>query len=116
MVWPAEARFHDFAGVSDSYATAAELVDGLLFPVGEAWLEAWELDPRIELYGPDRFHPSLEGTYLAALVMYEQLAGRDPRDLPPAVPSGPEWVHLPADEAATLQDAAVRANAAHARP
>jgi hypothetical protein len=116
MVWPAEARFHDFDGVSDSYATAAGLVGGLLFPAGEAWLEAWDRDPRLELYGPDRFHPSLRGTYLAALVMYQQLAGRNPRDLPAAIPTDTDWVLLPADEAVTLQDAAASANAAHALP
>lgn len=116
MVWPAEARFHDFDGVSDSYATAAGLVGGLLFPAGEAWLDAWDRDPRLELYGPDRFHPSLRGTYLAALVMYEQLARKDPRDLPAAIPTATEWVLLPADEAVTLHEAAVSANAAHALP
>lgn len=116
MVWPAEARFHDFEGVSDSYTTAAELVGGLLFPAGEAWLEAWDREPRLELYGPDRFHPSLKGTYLAALVMYEQLARRNPRDLPDAIPTATEWVLLSAEEAVVLQDAAVAANAAHALP
>jgi hypothetical protein len=37
MVWPAKSRFFDFDGVADSYTTAAELVDGLLFSVGESW-------------------------------------------------------------------------------
>jgi len=65
MVWPAQGRFFDFDGVADSYTTAAEMVDGLLFPAGEAW----ETDP--DLYGPDAFHPSALGSYLADVVMYE---------------------------------------------
>lgn len=115
MVWPAESRYFDFPGVSDSYATAADLVDGLLFPAGEAWLAAWRRDPGLELYGPDRFHPSLEGTYLAALVMYQQLSGRSPADLPNAIPTGEDFVFLPDDVATTLQESAQEANERFAR-
>lgn len=86
MVWPAEARSFDFPGVSDAYVDAADRVGGLLFPAGEAWLEAWDLDPNVELYGPDRFHPSPLGTYAAALVMYEQLSGADARDVAGDIP------------------------------
>lgn len=82
MVWPAWTRTFDFDGVSDSYSTAAELVEGLLFPGGEAWRFAWAHDENAPLYGPDGFHPTVAGSYLVALVMYQQLADRDPRDLP----------------------------------
>lgn len=81
MVWPAQSRSFDFDGVSDSYATAAELVDGLLLPAGDAWRAAWRIDPDVALYGPDGFHPSLAGSYLAALVMYGRIFDQDPRDL-----------------------------------
>jgi hypothetical protein len=115
MVWPAQERFFDFDGVSDSYATAAELVDGLLFPAGEAWRAAWAVDPALELYGPDRFHPSLKGTYLAALVMYEQLSGKDPQELPAAIPVNGQYVFLGEEEGAILANAAATANARFAR-
>lgn len=116
MVWPAEARFFDFPGVSDSYSTAAELVDGILFPVGEAWLEAWKRDENMPLYGSDRFHPSLRGSYLAALVMYQQLTGQDPRDLPALIPAPSGGVAMSEGRALILQEAAFAANALHARP
>lgn len=115
MVWPAESRFFDFDGVSDSYATAAAMVDGLLFPAGEAWLATWEAEPRMELYGPDRFHPNPRGTYLAALVMYEQLAGKDPRELPRAIPLDGGLTVLPEADGTVLQEAAARANARFGR-
>lgn len=115
MVWPAATRSFDFAGVSDSYATAADLVDGLLFPVGEAWLAAWRVDPEMELYGPDGFHPSLTGTYLAALVMYQQLSGNDPRLLPAVIPGPSGAVDIGAERAGLLQQAAFEANAEFAR-
>ena len=86
MVWPSEARSFDFDGVSSSYSDAADRVEGLLFPAGEAWLDAWALDPDIELYGPDRFHPSPLGTYVAAAGIYGQLTGLDPRDLRDGIP------------------------------
>jgi len=113
MVWPSEARSFDFPGVSSSYADAADLVGGLLFPAGEAWLDAWADDEALGLYGPDRFHPSPLGTYLAALVMYEQLTGADPCALSSDIPGHPGLAS--AGELATLRRAARRANADHRR-
>jgi hypothetical protein len=112
MVWPDTLRFFDFDGVSDSYRTAAEQADGFLFPVGEAWRIAWSLDPVMELYGHDGFHPSVNATYLAALVMFEQLAARTPIGLPSSlyVSSSSLSVDVPPDDAAVLQEAATVAN------
>lgn len=112
MVWPSRSRFQDFDGVFDSYRTAAENVDGLFFPAGEAWRVAWEADPELALYGPDGFHPSVYGTFLAALVMYEQLTGRDARELPARIPGAGA---VDADLADILQGAAHEANSRHAR-
>ena len=44
-----------------------------LIPAGDAWRAAWGADSGLQLYGPDGFHPSPIGTYLAALVAYEQI-------------------------------------------
>ena len=76
MVWPSRARRGDFPGVSRSYTAAADAVEGILLPVGEAWREAWRRESRLPLYGPDGFHPSALGTHLAALVIYEALTGQ----------------------------------------
>lgn len=116
MVWPAEERSFDFAGVSDSYRTAAEQVGGVLYPVGEAWRAAWAGDPSLELYGPDRFHPSPVGTYLAAVVMFEQLSGIDPETLPGVIPSAIGGLPLSAADAAIVHAAAKEANEAFATP
>jgi hypothetical protein len=78
MVWPSADRKQDFDGVVESYRQAAKNVEGLLFPVGEAWRGAWRLDPKLKLYSPDRLHPTLAGSFLAALVIYEQLYGKPP--------------------------------------
>jgi len=111
MVWPSITRRSDMFGVSDSYKTAAELTDGLLFPVGEAWTLIWDRDSSIRLYSSDGFHPSKAGSYLAALVMYQQLANRDPRELPANAAN----TDLTENVVRLLQKAAFDANELHAR-
>jgi len=114
MVWPDAARSFDFDGVSDAYRIAAEQVKGLLFPAGEAWRAAWRLDPSLALYGPDQFHPSRLGTYLAALVMFQQLSRQDPTQLPPEIPYPNGVLAIDPAIAKTLQQAAAAANEAFA--
>ena len=82
MVWPSRTRRGDFPGVSQSYAAAAKAVNGLLLPAGDAWRAAWGADSGLALYGPDGFHPSAMGTFLAALVIYEQLFAAPPPSMP----------------------------------
>jgi hypothetical protein len=76
MVWPSSERLSDFDDVRKSYEIAANDVSGIFLPAGEAWRAAWRHDPKLELYGPDGFHPTPQASYLAALVIYGQLAGR----------------------------------------
>lgn len=108
MVWPESNRLEAFDAVSGSYARAAEGVGGMLFPVGEAWRAAWRRDPGVPLYGPDGFHPTPTGTYLAALVIYQQISGRSPVGLPAGT-------QMPADRTLLLQEAAQEANAQFGR-
>jgi hypothetical protein len=112
MVWPSRARFGDFDRVVESYALAAKEVDGLLFPAGEAWRAAWRRDPNIALYSEDGLHPTVAGSYLAALVMYERLYNRSSAGLPAYLTFGSsaEKLGLPPEQAQLLQDAATEAN------
>jgi hypothetical protein len=82
MAWPADVNRSVFDGVLQSCVEAARAVDGVCFPAGEAWRAAWTVDSGLPLYGPDGFHPSPLGTYLAALVVYEGITGHDARRLP----------------------------------
>lgn len=90
-VWPSAARRADFDGVIASYAGAARLTGGLLLPAGDAWRAAWRRDPGLALYGPDGFHPSPLGSYLAALAIFHTFTGQLPpvASAPPGI-SGPE--------------------------
>ena len=44
--------------------------------VGDAFQRARDRPGAPDLYGPDHHHPSMAGSYLAALVFYRQLTGR----------------------------------------
>lgn len=82
-VWPELARFDAFADVSESYRLAAEAVNGAFFPAGDAWIETWKIQPDAPLYGSDDFHPSITGSYAAAIVITAALFHRDPATLAP---------------------------------
>jgi hypothetical protein len=82
MVWPASGRIDDLPAVIESYRLAAHDVSALLLPVGDSWRRLWERDRTARLYGPDGFHPGALGTYLAALVMFQQFTGRSVVGLP----------------------------------
>jgi hypothetical protein len=111
-VWPERSRFNDFDRASESYRLAADTVDGLLFPAGEAWRAAWRRDSTLPLYGPDEFHPSSLGTYLAALVIYARLRNRSAVGLPAEVSVGNQSVRVAPARALLLQQAADEALAA----
>ena len=110
MVWPAQSRLFDFDGVSDSYATAAQMVDGFLLPAGEGWRAAWARDASIEFYDFDQFHPSLLGSYMAALVMAQQLTGGDLSTLAPVIEFNGGTEDLEQELADLLHAAAHEAN------
>ena len=110
MVWPSSARAFDFDGVSDSYATAADNVSGVLFAAGEAWRAAWRVDESLLLYGGDGFHPSVLGTYLAALAIYQRITGATERDVPAQIRRGSDVVTIDEALADLLFAAAVEAN------
>ncbi len=70
MVWPAKSRMQDFPAVYRHYKLAADTTQSVFSPAGQAWLEAWRHSPDLALYGVDNFHPSYNGSLLAAMVVY----------------------------------------------
>ena len=110
-VWPSSDRLAFFDDVSGSYAAAADSTGGLLFPAGEAWRAAWRKDPTLEFFGSDGFHPTELGSYLVALVMYQQLTGRSPEGLPTSLDWPAGRLDMTASESSILGAAAAEANA-----
>ena len=114
MAWPESTQPALFDAVSDAYSKAAEAVEGMLFPVGEAWRAAWSKDPNLVLYWNDGFHPSEVGSALGALVIFQQLFDESPVGLPSLmVPTtqGLPSLNLPPGLTTLLQEAAAEANA-----
>jgi hypothetical protein len=108
-VWPAESRRADFDRAVESYALAAEQVNGVMLPAATAWLRAWERDPGLDLYA-DGLHPTPAGSYLAALVIAARLSGHAPTQMPAAftvrAPHASQTMRFDAATAATLRAAA----------
>jgi hypothetical protein len=68
-------------GLYDSYCKAAELVGGEVSPVGLCFAKAVESLPEIDLYDPDKSHPSYAGSCVAALSHYKTIFGEMPANL-----------------------------------
>jgi hypothetical protein len=73
MVWPAKVNYHTFDGVIKNYTDAAAHSGSLLCPVGKVWKDHFDSTNDFSYYGPDQFHPSLEGSTVAAQIIYETL-------------------------------------------
>lgn len=56
--------------IIDGTTAFAELVDLPIAPVGRVWNEIVLNQPGIELYDPDKMHPTYAGSYLIACVYY----------------------------------------------
>jgi hypothetical protein len=111
MVWPDYTRTSFFDACRQSYQAAAQAVSGVFMPAGAAWQIAWASDATLALYGGDGYHPSALGTYLASLVIFERVTGRDARNLPAvAIGSGGVTLNVPAATVRLLQTAAHQAN------
>ena len=57
MVWPESYRPQAFPEVSASYRLAAEDVEGILLPAGDAWVAAWRGEPGLAPLWPRRLPP-----------------------------------------------------------
>jgi hypothetical protein len=116
QTWPLAGPLSWFTNISESFRLAAQSVNGVLMPVGEAWRIVLTEDPTISLYSGDGLHPSAWGTYLAALVIYERVTGRDARALPPRVLAGRFEYPTPEAQVRLMQRAAHEAVAATLLP
>lgn len=84
MAWPITRYGVDPISVeeiAEAHQDIAAELDVRVAPVGLAWQRAMEERPEIDLYSTDENHPSLPGTYLAAVVIFGTLYGEDFTDL-----------------------------------
>lgn len=66
--------------LADAYQAAAKQYNARLSPVGRCFLTIVQTHPEIDLYDPDKSHPSYQGSCLAALTHYYTLWGNFPEN------------------------------------
>jgi len=82
MSWAYADKPEMTAQLADAYTIAGNDNNALVIPAGLAFARAIGKQPELNLYAPDKRHPSLAGTYLASCVVYAALTGRSPIDNP----------------------------------
>ena len=78
MSWAYKDKPEMTAQLAEQYTIAGNNNDALVIPAGLAFARAIAKRPDLELYQPDKRHPSLAGTYLAACTTYAAITGKSP--------------------------------------
>jgi hypothetical protein len=78
MSWAYADRPEMTAALAEAYTVAGNANNALVIPAGLAFARAKQKQPELNLYAPDKRHPSLAGTYLAACTTLAALTGRSP--------------------------------------
>ena len=78
MSWAYADKPEMTADLAEAYTVAGNANDALVIPAGLAFARVRGLQPELNLYAPDKRHPSLAGTYLAAATVFAALTGKSP--------------------------------------
>jgi len=76
MTWAYKDKPEMTAQLAQEYTIAGNDNDALVIPAGLAFAKAIAKRPDMELYQPDKRHPSQLGTYLAACTTYSSIYGK----------------------------------------
>lgn len=78
MSWAYKDKPEMTAQLAEQYTIAGNNNDALVIPAGLAFAKAIGKRPDLEFYQPDKRHPTLIGTYLAACTTYAAMYGKSP--------------------------------------
>ena len=78
MSWAYADKPEMTAELAEAYTVAGNANNALVIPAGLAFAKARQKQPELNLYQPDKRHPTLPGTYLAACTSFAALTGRSP--------------------------------------
>jgi hypothetical protein len=81
MTWAPEDHPDYIESLNTTYTLIGNHTDALVVPVGLAFHKVTQEYPGIDLYRPDKSHPTVAGTYLAACVFYAALYQKSPAGL-----------------------------------
>jgi hypothetical protein len=78
MTWAYKDKPEMTAQLAEEYTIAGNDNNALVIPAGLAFAKAIGKRPDLELYQPDKRHPALIGTYLAACTTYASIYKKSP--------------------------------------
>jgi len=78
MSWAYQDKPEMTQPLADAYTAAGNANQVLVIPAGLAFARSLALKPDLVLHAPDKRHPSLAGTYLAAATTYATLFNQSP--------------------------------------
>jgi hypothetical protein len=78
MSWAYKDKPEMTEQLAEQYTIAGNANDALVIPAGLAFAKAIGRRPSLELYQPDKRHPTLAGTYLAACTTYAAIQKASP--------------------------------------
>lgn len=82
MTWAKKQHPEDIQKIAERTIQIANANHVMVVPVGLAFVKAIEKRPDLELYMPDKSHPSAVGSYLYGAVLYATLFHRTPQENP----------------------------------
>ena len=78
MTWAYKDKPEMTAQLAEQYTIAGNANNVMVIPAGLAFAKAVGKKPDLELYQPDKRHPSLAGTHLAACTIYASIYKKSP--------------------------------------
>ena len=78
MSWAYQDKPEMTQSLAEAYTVAGNANNALVIPAGLAFARSIAIKPDINLYAPDKRHPSVEGTYLSAATTYAALFNKSP--------------------------------------
>lgn len=79
--WPRRGNKEEGTRIHQLHLSIAKAEPACVAPVGLAWEQALQHNPRLKLHANDGNHAAFEGAFLTALVLYGAISGQDPADL-----------------------------------
>ena len=73
MTWAKKGHPEQQAELTNAYISCAKEINALLAPVGVEWWKLLAANPELEMYRPDGEHASLQGSTLAASVIWNTI-------------------------------------------
>lgn len=91
MTWARRNKPEMQEVISEAYNSLGEIEGVRVAPVGEAFAEWIEEHPFLSLHIADNSHTTMEGSYLAACVIYSTITGENAIGLPNKI-KGENWI------------------------